>query len=55
MMTLAMEKETLNHYVQNSQVSQSYLESKIKAFDISKILSGEKQPTFNQFSEIAKS
>ena len=42
----------LNYYVQSSQIPSDYLESKVN--DIDKILSGEKRPTFNQLSTIAK-
>lgn len=43
---------TLNYYIQNAQISFELLKSKIK--NLEEFLSGEKQPTFSQLSEIAK-
>ena len=49
---LNIDINTLNYYVQCSQVPRDYLKSKVN--DIDKILTGEKPPTFNQLSTIAK-
>lgn len=51
-MSLTINASTLNSYVLGSQVPLSELRAKIKHLD--KFMSGEKQPTFNQLSEIAK-
>lgn len=51
-MSLTINTSTLNSYVLGSQVPLSELRAKIKHLD--KFMSGEKQPTFNQLSEIAK-
>ncbi|MEX5279046.1 ImmA/IrrE family metallo-endopeptidase [Lactococcus petauri] len=50
--TLTIETDTLKYYIQKSQLDLAYLQKKISNFD--KFMSGEKQPTFNQLSEIAK-
>lgn len=44
--------ETLSYYVENTSVSLEVLRDSIKNIDL--FLSGEKQPTFNQLSDIAK-
>ena len=44
--------ETLNYYVENARISLDELRNSVK--DIDMFLSGEKQPTFNQVSEIAR-
>lgn len=49
---MRIDTNTLNYYVQNAQISLSVLRTKINNLD--QFLSGEKQPTFNQLSEIAK-
>ena len=49
---MRIDTNTLNYYVQNAQISLSVLRTKINHLD--QFLSGEKQPTFNQLSEIAK-
>ena len=51
-MSLTINTSTLNSYVLDSQVPLSELRAKIKHLD--KFMSGKKQPTFNQLSEIAK-
>jgi len=51
-MSLTINTSTLNSYVLGSQVPLSELRAKIKHLD--KFMSGKKQPTFNQLSEIAK-
>ncbi|WEI18445.1 hypothetical protein PY247_20025 [Acinetobacter proteolyticus] len=51
-MSMRIDTNTLNYYVQNAQISLSVLRAKINNLD--QFLSGEKQPTFNQLSEIAK-
>ena len=51
-MSMRIDTNTLNYYVQNAQISLSVLRTKINHLD--QFLSGEKQPTFNQLSEIAK-
>lgn len=51
-MSLTINTSTLSSYVLGSQVPLSELRAKIKHLD--KFMSGEKQPTFNQLSEIAK-
>lgn len=51
-MSLNINTSTLSSYVLGSQVPLSELRAKIKHLD--KFMSGEKQPTFNQLSEIAK-
>lgn len=51
-MSMRIDTNTLNYYVQNAQISLSVLRTKINNLD--QFLSGEKQPTFNQLSEIAK-
>lgn len=44
--------ETLNYYVENASISLETLRDSIKNIDL--FLSGERQPTFNQLSDIAK-
>ena len=44
--------ETLNYYVENARISLDELRNSVKGIDM--FLSGEKQPTFNQVSEIAR-
>lgn len=44
--------ETLNYYVEKAQIPLSELRISVKNIDL--FLSGEKQPTFNQLSSIAK-
>jgi len=51
-MSMRIDTNTLNYYVQNAQISLDVLKSKINYLD--QFLSGEKQPSFNQLSEIAK-
>ncbi|MAK30994.1 ImmA/IrrE family metallo-endopeptidase [Acinetobacter sp.] len=51
-MSMRIDTNTLNYYVHNAQISLSVLRTKINNLD--QFLSGEKQPTFNQLSEIAK-
>jgi Zn-dependent peptidase ImmA (M78 family) len=51
-MSMRIDTNTLNYYVQNAQISLDILKSKINHLD--QFLSGEKQPTFNQLSDIAK-
>ena len=49
---LSIDPKVLNYYVENAQVPLYALQEKIK--DIDKFLTGEKQPTFNQLSDIEK-
>lgn len=44
--------EVLLHYVKQSEAPVKKLQDKVSSFD--KVMSGEKKPTFNQLSEIAK-
>jgi len=50
--TLTIQPETLKYYIYSSEVPFEYLQDKCKKLD--KFLSGEKQSTFNQLSEIAR-
>lgn len=49
---LNIETETLKYYIQNSQISLDDLHSNFP--DLHKFVSGEKQPTFKQLSDISK-
>lgn len=51
-MSINIDASILNHYVQNSEIPLDVLMSKVKNLDL--FLSGEKKPTFNQLSNIAK-
>ncbi|MCF8999831.1 ImmA/IrrE family metallo-endopeptidase [Acinetobacter nectaris] len=51
-MSMHVDISTLNFYVKNSQISLDVLKSKIKNLD--QFLTGEKQPSFTQLSDIAK-
>lgn len=51
-MSINVDPNTLNYYVQNAQIPLAELKDKIPNLD--KYLAGEQQPTFNQLSEIAK-
>lgn len=52
MKTIEIEPSVLKYYIENSGVSIREIEDKVKS--ISKILSGEKVPSFNQLSDISK-
>lgn len=51
-MSISIDTNTLNYYIQNAQIPLSVLKAKIIHLD--QFLTGEKQPTFTQLSEIAK-
>lgn len=51
-MSISIDTNTLNYYIQNAQIPLSVLKTKIIHLD--QFLTGEKQPTFTQLSEIAK-
>lgn len=51
-MFMNISTETLNYYVENASISLETLRDSIKNIDL--FLSGERQPTFNQLSDIAK-
>lgn len=51
-MSIQIDNHTLNYYVTNARISVAELQQKIP--DIELFLTGEKQPTFSQLSDIAK-
>ncbi|MFT8879073.1 MAG: peptidase, partial [Oenococcus sp.] len=51
-LTVAIDTDVLAHYVTNSHVQLGTLKHKVK--NINLFLEGNKQPTFNQVSDIAK-
>lgn len=51
-MTIQVNNDVLSYYVRNAQIPYGVLQAKVKHLD--QFLSGEKQPTFNQLSDIAK-